>query len=54
MNEKGAICSSMDRHRGYHTKWSKSDIERQICDVTYMWYLEKIVTELIYKTEIDS
>lgn len=34
---------------------SKSDIERQICDVTYMWTLEKNgATELIYKTEIDT
>ena len=34
---------------------SKSDIKRQICDVTYMWNLEKnCTTELIYKTEIDS
>ena len=51
-----AICSNMDGPRDYHTKWSKSDRERQISyDVTYMWNLKKIDTyELIYKTEIDS
>ena len=51
-----AICSNMDGPRGYHTKWSKSDRERQILyDITYMWNLKNIYTnELIYKTEIDS
>ena len=33
-----AICSNMDGLRDYHTKWSKSDRERQIpYDITYMW-----------------
>ena len=27
---KNAICSNMDGPRDYHTKWSKSDRERQI------------------------
>ena len=37
----GAICSNMDGPRDYHTKWSKSDRERQILyDVTYMWNLK--------------
>ena len=51
-----AMCSSMDGPRDYHTKWSKSDKERQISyDITYMWNLKKHHTnELIYKTEIDS
>ena len=32
----------MDGPRDYHTKWSKSDRERQISyDVTYMWNLKK-------------
>ena len=49
-----AICSNMDRPRDCHTKWSKSDRERQIsCDITYMWNLKKGANELIYKTEIE-
>ena len=32
-----AICSNMNGPRGYHTKWSKSERERQIpYDITYM------------------
>ena len=39
-----AICSDMDRPRDDHTKWSKSDIERQISyDITSMWNLKKKV-----------
>ena len=35
------ICSNMDEPRDYHTKWSKSDRERQIpYDVAYMWNLK--------------
>ena len=31
------ICRNMDGPRNYHTKWSKSERERQIsCDITYM------------------
>ena len=37
-----AICSNMDGTRDYHTKWSKSEGERQISyDITYMWNLKK-------------
>ena len=37
-----AICSNMDGPRDYHTKWSKSDRERQMSyDITYMWNLKK-------------
>ena len=37
-----AICSNMNGPRDYHTKWSKSDRERQILyDITYMWNLKK-------------
>ena len=33
-----AICSNMNGPRDYHTKWSKSDREREISfDITYMW-----------------
>ena len=31
-----AICSNMDVPRDYHTRWSKSDRERQISYITYM------------------
>ena len=32
----------MDGPKDYHTKWSKSDRERQILyDITYMWDLKK-------------
>ena len=46
-----AICSNMDGPRDYHTKWGKSDKERQISyDINYMWNLKKW-----YKwTETDS
>ena len=50
-----AICSNMDGPRDYHTKWRKSDRERQISyDITYMWSLKYDKSELIYKTETDS
>ena len=45
-----AICSNMDGSRGYHTKWSKSDSERQIWyDITYMCNLKNDTNERIYK-----
>ena len=45
----------MDQTRESHTKWSKSDIERQIpYDITYMWNLKYGTNEPIYKTETDS
>ena len=37
-----AICSNMDGPRDYHTKWSRSDRERQIlCNRIYMWNIKK-------------
>ena len=33
---------------------SKSDRERQISCITYMWNLKKDTTELIYKIAVDS
>ena len=36
-----AICSNMDEPRDYHTKCSKSDIEKH--DITYMWNLKKMI-----------
>ena len=48
------ICSNMDGPRDYHTKWSKSERERQMSyDITYMWSLKTDANELIYKTETD-
>ena len=45
----------MDRPKDYHTKWSKSERERQIpYGVTYMWNLKYDTNQLIYKTETDS
>ena len=51
-----AICSNMDGPRDFHTKWSKSDRERQIsCDIAYMCTILKNGTnEPIYKTVIES
>ena len=50
-----AICSNMDATRDYHTKWSKSERERQIpYDITYMWNLKYATNEPIYKTKTDS
>ena len=36
-----AICSDMDGPKDCHTEWSKSDRERQISYITYMWNLKK-------------
>ena len=46
----------MDGPGDYHTKWSKSDKERQISyDSAYVQNLKKNdANELIYKTETDS
>ena len=44
----------MDGPRDYHTKWSKSNRERQIAyDITYMWILKYDTNELLYKIETD-
>ena len=45
----------MDGPRDYHTKWSKSERERQIpYDITYMCNLKYDTIELIHKTEKNS
>ena len=50
-----AICSNTDGPREYHTKWSKSDRERQILyDTPYMWNPKSNTNESIYKTETNS
>ena len=45
-----AICSNIDGPQGHHTKWSKSERERQIL----LWNLASNTNESIYKTETDS
>ena len=42
------ICSNIDGPRDCHTEWSKSDSERQIYDITYMWNLKKNPKSWIY------
>ena len=44
----------MDEPRDYHTKWGKSERERQILYIIYMSNLKNDTNELIYKIEIDS
>ena len=45
----------MDGSRDYHTKWSKSERERQISyNIIYMWNLKYDTNKLIYQTETDS
>ena len=42
----------MDATRDSHTKWSKSERERQIpYDITYMWNLKYDTNEPIYETQ---
>ena len=41
-------------HRGYHTKWSKPERERQIpYDAAYMWHIEYDTDEVLCETETD-
>ena len=50
-----AVCSNIDAMRVSHTKWGKSEKERQIpYDNTYMWNLKYCTNEPMYKTETDS
>ena len=45
----------MGTARNYHTKWSKSESERQIpYDITYMQNLKCDPNKPIYETETDS
>ena len=49
---KNAICSNTDGPRDYHTKWSKSERERQIpYDITYIWNISYDTNEHIYETD---
>ena len=49
-----AICSNMEASRDSHTKWIKSERERQIHNITYKWTLKYGTDDPIYKTEKDS
>ena len=46
--------SNLGGLREYHTKWNKSDKEREILYITYMWNLKNNTNESIYITETDS
>ena len=49
------VCNYRDGPRDFHTKWSKSERERQIPhDVTYTWNLKYDINKLSYETETDS
>ena len=53
--QNGAICSNIYGTRDSHTKWSKSERERQVpYDITYMWNLNYGTNDPMYKTETDS
>ena len=50
-----AICSNMDATRDYHTKWSKSERDRQIpYDITYVWNLKYDTNEPVLETESQT
>ena len=49
-----AICSYIYELRKYHTKWSKSDREKQISYHLHVKSSKNDINELIYRTEIDS
>ena len=52
--QNNAICSNMDAARDSHTKWSKSEWERQIpYDITYIYKLKYGANDPIYKIETD-
>ena len=54
-NKEQSSASHMDATRDSHTKWSKSERERQVpYNITYMWNLKYGTNEPIYRTEIDS
>ena len=50
------MSENVDGPGDYHTKWRKSERERQISyDIAYMWYLKSSdKNELIYKIETEN
>ena len=52
--KNNAICSNLDTISNSHTKWTKSESERQtLYDITCMWNLKYGTNESIYKIETD-
>ena len=46
------ICNNIDEPRDYHTKWNKSEKERQIpYDIAYIWNLKYDTNVLTYETQ---
>jgi len=44
----------MDRRRDYHTKWNKSDRERQISHgIPYLWNFLKMIQMDLFKKQIE-
>ena len=44
----------MDGPKDYHTKWNRSERERQLpYDISYTWSLKYDTSEFIYETETD-
>ena len=53
--QKNVICSNMDATKDSHTKWSKSERERQMpYGIIYMWNLKYGQNYSNYKTETNS
>ena len=53
--QNNAICSNMDGTRNSHTKWSKSEGERQIpYDIAYFWNLMYSTSEPVCRKETNS
>ena len=48
-----AICNNMDGLGGHYAKWNKSDTERQILYIIYMWNLKNKTSKYDEK-ETDS
>ena len=48
---KYVICSNMDGHRDYYTKWSKLEKKQIPSDITYIWNLKHDTKELMYRAE---
>ena len=52
--QNNTISNNMDGPRDYHTKWSKSDRERQIYEITSMWNLKRWHKWTYLQKETDS